>query len=116
MREHLSDLAALQAPDEVPREYARIGLCLGDEVLGSVLADEVDPRLGQDPQLADGHVLHRSQDLDLADIPARRRDLLTRALQICADRLGPQSRYRLNHTTPAWRPVIPPSRRWENIS
>ena len=41
---------------------------------------------------------------------------LADAVEVRPDRLGPQARYRLNHAIPACRPVIPPSRRWENSS
>ena len=51
---HELGLAALEVADEVPAERVAVGGVLRLEVLRAVLADDLDPRLGQR-----GHVLHR---------------------------------------------------------
>ena len=49
-------LAALEMADEVPAERVAVGGVLRLEVLGAVLADHLDPRLGEG-----GHVLHATR-------------------------------------------------------
>ena len=82
-----------------------VGLRL--QLLGAVLADERDAGLGERPQLLQRHVLDRREDLDaVRQLGADAREVLAHAAGVDA---GDQAR----HTTPAWRPVTPPSRRWE---
>jgi hypothetical protein len=57
-------LAALEVADEVPPERVAIAGVLRLEVLGAVLADDLDARLGQDCQLVDRDVLYGGDDRD----------------------------------------------------
>jgi hypothetical protein len=63
-RAHGLRLPALEVADEVPAEFVAVPGMLGLEILGPVLADDVDPGLGQDPQLLFGDVLRRGDDGD----------------------------------------------------
>ena len=109
-------LAALQVADEVPGEGVAVRALLRLEVLEPVLADQLDPGLGEHRQLGRVDVLGRRQDLDLraaalahpfevARAPAR--DRVPR-IGSAIDGVGPDR--------PAWRPVRSPSRRWEKKS
>src|SRR4029453_13436212 len=55
-------LAALQMADEVPAERVAVRGVLGLEILGSVLAHDVDPSLGPDRHLLWGPVLRGRDD------------------------------------------------------
>ena len=75
-------------------------LLLGEQLLGAVLAHQLDAGLGQRRQVVRVHVLDRRQDLDLrADPLADPLEVLPHAVQ--------------HAPGPAWRPVTPSSRRWE---
>src|ERR1700754_1339702 len=111
VREDLLDLARLQLADEVPADLGVLA-ALGLEVLRAVLAEQVHARLAQRVELVDRHVLDRGEDLDLGRGPARLRDPLLDALEVRADLGGLEAGDQARHTTPAWRPVMPLSRRW----
>ena len=49
-------------PDEVPAKGIRVQLMLRLEVLGAVLADDLDPGLGEDGHLLERDVLRRGDD------------------------------------------------------
>src|SRR5918997_1424695 len=66
----VAHLAALKGPDEVPGEEVAVVGLLGREVLGAVLADELDARLGEGGKLRGRHVLDRRAHLDAAGIAA----------------------------------------------
>ena len=95
-------------------------LGLGLELLGAVLAHDRQAGLGDHAELLERDVLHRGEQLDLGRVAAgllrRRGDLLADALGRGAHRLGLQAGDQARHTTPAWRPVTPRSRRWEKNS
>ena len=106
-------LAALHVADEVPGEAVAAALVLGLEVLEAVLADQLDPGLGERVHLLGDDVLGRREDLDLR--PAA----LAHPLEVA--RARPRGRCRGSaqasiQTSPAWRPVRPASRRWEKNS
>ena len=67
-RRDLLDLAALQLPDEVPRERVAVRIDLRDEVLRAVLPGDGEAGLGEHAELCGGDVLHGGDDLDLAGI------------------------------------------------
>ena len=106
VREDVLDLAALELADEVPAERAGVRLGLGDEVLRAVLAQQRHARLGEHLELLERHVLDRGEQLGVADLRAD-------ALGVLAHARGVEAADQLRHTTPAWRPVTPPSARWE---
>ena len=85
---------------------------LGDQVLRAVLADELDPGLGQGRQLLRRHVLDRRADLHLG-----RPIALAHPLEVLPHARGVEAaelaRHPVSHATPPWRPVTPSSRRWE---
>jgi hypothetical protein len=58
-RVHGLRLAALEVADEVPAESVAVAGVLHLQVLGPVLADDLDARLGQDRQLVEREVLRR---------------------------------------------------------
>ena len=66
----VAHLAALKGPDEVPGEEVAVVGLLGREVLGAVLADELEARLGEGGKLRGRHVLDRRAHLDAAGIAA----------------------------------------------
>ena len=76
------DLAALQLADEVPGEQAGVGLLLGRELLGPVLAHQLDARLGQRGQLGGVHVLDRRQHLHARPPPPRTRSSSPHPLEV----------------------------------
>jgi hypothetical protein len=60
--------------DEVPTEGIAVDAVLRLQVLGTVLADDLDTRLGEGGHVLDGDVLRRGHDGDgraylLADLP-----------------------------------------------
>jgi hypothetical protein len=114
VRQDVLDLAALQLPDEVPGEPARRRRGLGHELLGAVLAHDGDTAVGQCRQLLDRQIFDRGQDLHLRRVASGRCDRLPCPGQVARHRLRPQPADQVNHATPAWRPVTPRSRRWEN--
>jgi len=116
VRQELADLAALEMADEVPGERAGVRLRLGHEVLGAVLAHQLDAGLGEHRELLDRHVLDRREDLHVGRVAPGGGDLGADPLEVRADHVGPQSGDQLNHTSPACRPVTPRSRRWEKNS
>ena len=62
--------------------------------------------LGEHLELLERHVLDRGEQLRAADLRAD-------ALGVLAHAGGVEPADQLRHTTPAWRPVTPPSARWE---
>src|SRR5262249_8820481 len=58
-------LPALEMADEVPAERVAVTLVLRLEVLGAVLADDLDPRLCERGQVLQVDVLDRSHDGDV---------------------------------------------------
>jgi hypothetical protein len=58
-------LAALEMADEVPAKSVAVDVVLGGEILGSVLADHLDPRRRQRGHVVDRHVLRRRDHGDL---------------------------------------------------
>ena len=88
-------------------------VALGLEVLKAVLADQLDPRLGEALELLGDDVLGRGQDLDVW--PAALAHPLEVARARPRDRC-PGSAQASIHARPAWRPVRPASRRWEKKS
>jgi hypothetical protein len=87
---------------------------LGLELLRAVLAEQRDARLRERAELLERDVLDRGEQLDVAGSRPRgaARDLLAHAVGVARRAAPDQAR----HTTPAWRPVTPPSRRWEKNS
>jgi hypothetical protein len=65
--------------DEVPAEGVAVGVALRLQVLGTVLADDLDARLGQRSQVFERDVLRRGDDGD------GRPDFLADALVTLAD-------------------------------
>src|SRR3954453_22026271 len=116
VREDLLDLAALELADEVPAELG-VGGGLGLELLGSVLAQQCEPGLVQDGEVLERDVLDGGEQLDLvgaaAGLLSGLADLGTYALEAAPHRLDLDAVDQARHTTPACRPVTPPSRRWE---
>ena len=55
-------LVRLQVADEVPAKRIAVDRMLCQEILRAVLADDLDARLGEDPELCDGDVLRRRDD------------------------------------------------------
>src|SRR5438309_975284 len=114
------DLAALELPDEIPLKALTMGADLRLEVLCAVLADDADARLGQDVHLLDRDVLGRRAHLDRVGVaPGMGRgagDLPADALEVAPHAASVEPADQLRHTTPAWRPVTPPSRRCEKNS
>src|SRR3954463_13366763 len=106
VRQDVLDLAALELADEVPAERPRMRLGLGGEGLRAVLAEQAPARLGEHLQLLQRHVLDRREQLRVADLLADAGGVLAHARGV---EPGDQAR----HATPAWRPVAPPSARWE---
>ena len=94
-----------------------IGLGLGLELLGAVLAHQRQPGLLEHAQLLERDVLDRREQLDVARVAARALrgvgDLRPHALGARPHRLELEPGDQARHTTPACRPVTPPSRRWE---
>ena len=90
-----------------------VALALGLEVLEAVLADQLDPGLGERPHLLGGTYLVAARISTSAPQRSRTRSRLRRTVAgvDVADRLRPSIQ-----TSPAWRPVRPPSRRWEKKS
>ena len=84
-----------------------MGRRLGLEVLGAVLAGELDPGLGERAELLERDVLDGRQDLHAAG------QLLAHAREVLADAAGVEAGDQLRHAIPACRPVTPPSRRCE---
>ncbi len=58
-------------------------------------------------ELLQRHVLDRGEDLDAVG------QLAADPLEVGADAGGVEAGDQTRHTSPAWRPVTPPSRRWE---
>ena len=108
-RQDALHLAALKPADEVPLEELAEALVLSLQVVQAVLADQVDPGLGERWQLVVGHVLRRDENANaVAGLLAHLREPLAHARGVdVGDQLGHL------HTIPAWRPVTPPSRRCE---
>src|SRR3954452_24571746 len=119
VREDLLDLAALELADEVPAEAGVLAV-LGLEVLRAVLPEQGQAGLGEHADLVERDVLHRGEQFHLGRVAPRaaRRvgDLLANARGRRAHRAGLEYGDQARHTTPAWRPVTPPSRRWEKNS
>ena len=119
-RQDLAHLAALELADEVPAQR-RIGPCggLGLELLRAVLAEQREAGLGQHADVLDVDVLDRGEQLDVGGIaPGAARgggDLLAHAVGVLAHADEVEAAH-ARHTTPAWRPVTPPSRRCEKNS
>ena len=107
---HVLDLAALQLADEVPGEQVGVGRALVHQLLGAVHAHQLDSGLGQHRQLVGAHVLDRRQHGHAVADP------LAHALEVAPHSVDLEPGERpphVSHTSPAWRPVIPWSRRWE---
>src|SRR6266576_3461736 len=68
-REDLLDLAALELPDEVPAELGMRGR-LGLELLGAVLAEQLEAGLAQDRQVLERDVFDGGEQLDLRGVAA----------------------------------------------
>jgi hypothetical protein len=119
-REHDLRLAALEVPDEVPREPVAPELLLGHEVRRDVLADEPHARFGERPERRRRHVLGGGQHLDaLRGAPCARagvRDPLLGFLKAPPDDAGVEAGYEPSHASAACRPVTPRSRRCEKKS
>jgi hypothetical protein len=68
----------------------------------------------------DGHVLGGGQQLDLRGVAARAgtrlRDAPARVAGPLPHAAGLEALYDPSQASPAWRPVTPPSRRWEKNS
>ncbi len=75
--------------------------------------DQRHAAVGQRAELLERDVLDRGEDLHLVSGASGRRDLLAHALQVRAHPLRAQTPDQVNHAIPAWRPVIPLSRRCE---
>ena len=104
-------------PMKCQRKRVGPGRGLGLELLRAVLAEQRDAGLGEHAEVLDVDVLDRGEQLDVAGIAARARARRRRSPRA----RGRRSRARApassaRHTTPAWRPVTPPSRRWEKNS
>src|SRR4029079_15662191 len=78
----------------------------GGEILGAVLAEQRHARLGEHAELLERDVLDGRQQLRVADLRAD-------TLRSLAPPRGVEAGDQARHTTPAWRPVTPPSARWE---
>src|SRR5215208_3377571 len=119
VREDLLDLAALELADEVPAELG-VGRGLGLELLSAVLAQQRQPGLVQDMEVLERDVLDGGEQLDLvgaaAGLASGVVDLGPHALEPAPHRLDLDAVDQARHTTPACRPVTPPSRRWEKNS
>src|SRR3954470_19079431 len=115
-RDDLAHLAALELADEVPAEAVAMGGTLLLELLGAVLAEQRDAGLRQRAEVVGLDVLHGGEQLHGLRVAARasrgRLDSRAHPVGVGADDVDVQAR----HTTPAWRPVTPPSRRWEKNS
>ena len=61
---HDARLVRLEGADEVPAEPVAVELVLALQVLGAVLADDLEPRLGEHAHLLERHVLRRRDDRD----------------------------------------------------
>jgi hypothetical protein len=69
-------------PDEVPAEAAAVERVLRLQVLRAVLADDLDPGLGQDGHVLGGHVLRGRDDRHpRADVGADAREPLGDAIR-----------------------------------
>ena len=108
----LLDLARLQLADEVPAELGVLRR-LGLEVLRAVLAQQRQPGLAEHAELLQRHVLDRGQQLDLGRVAAGVGDRRAHALEVGVDARGVEAGDQARHMTPAWRPVMPLSRRCE---
>ena len=75
-------LAALEVADEVPAEGVAVERVLALEVLGLVLADDLDPGLGEDAELVGVDVLRRGHDRHV------RPELGSDPIDVRADRLS----------------------------
>ena len=109
VRDDLLDLAALELADEVPAQLGVRGR-LRLEVLGAVLARERDPGRGERADLLQRHVLDGGEDLGPFG------ELRADPLEVLADAGDVEPADQSRHTSPAWRPVTPWSRRWEKNS
>ena len=79
VRRDVLDLAALERADEVPGEQVAVLVLLGQQVLGAVLAHQLDAGLGERGQVVGRTYLIAAQDLDLAGRSARARARGSRA-------------------------------------
>jgi hypothetical protein len=83
VRRDLLHLAALELADEVPREQVAVRLLLREQVLGAVLANELDSGLRERGQALGLDVLGGGQHLDLgADPLAHRLEVAPHALSV----------------------------------
>ena len=76
---HKRRLAALKMADEMPAEGVAVAVVLGPQVLGAVLADDLDAGFRQRGQVVERDVLRRGDDGDV------RPDLVADALVLLAD-------------------------------
>jgi hypothetical protein len=58
-------LSALEVADEVPPESRAVPVVLGLEVLGAILADDLDSRVREQAELVDRDVLRRDDHRDI---------------------------------------------------
>ena len=112
VRHDLLDLARLQLADEVPAEV-RVALAFASRSCARFSPSSVRPASRQHADLLERHVLDRGEDLDLGRVAPGVGDRLAHALEVRADAGGVEAGDQARHTTPAWRPVTPWSRRWE---
>ena len=110
MRQDLLDLARLQLADEVPAELGW-AVALASRSWARFSPSSVRPASPEHADLLQRHVLDRGQQLDLAGSrPASA--MSARPLDVGADAGGVEAADQARHTAPAWRPVMPWSRRW----
>ena len=120
MREHVLDLAALKVADEVPaRAGRRAARPWRTSSCARFSPAQRDAGVGERADLLDRHVLdggESSTSAGRARAPPPPRSPRARAARLRAHPLGVEAVDQLRHATPAWRPVTPPSRRWEKNS
>ena len=112
------DLAALEVADEVPGERVAPPLALRLEVLQAVLADERRPRPPRaPPSRRAGTYLVAARISTPGPARSRTRSRLARMTPASSPRISPGIAHPSPlQTSPAWRPVRPPSRRCEKNS
>ena len=73
----------------------------------------VSPASAEHAELLERDVLDRGEDARPRRVAAGVGDRRAHALEVGADAGGVEAGDQARHTTPAWRPVTPLSRRWE---
>ena len=109
-------LRLCRCADEIPGELAGVGVRLGHQLLGAVLAQQLDARLASTPSSSTGTYLTAARISTSSPGAARGGDLGADPLEVrraTSTRTPTAQRSAQTTRCPAWRPVIPRSRRCE---